>query len=47
MKAYYPRAYYCSKAVFEKGGWKACRAEAGGGDDDDEWACYGPYGVPD
>jgi len=38
MKEYYPRAYYCEKAVFEKGGWKACRAASQdrGATDEDE-----------
>jgi hypothetical protein len=36
MRAYYPRAYYCQRAVFELGGWKACKAASGLNSDDDD-----------
>jgi hypothetical protein len=29
MGPYYPRAVYCSRATFERGGWRRCFAEAG------------------
>ena len=28
MGPYYPDGVYCSKDVFEKGGWQACSAQA-------------------